>query len=71
MQFSLRHGLTKQASSDLLTLVGEHFPSNSIVTLYKLRKLSGAVEFSTIPLKRRLKGKFLIRLFLFLGLTSE
>ena len=38
MQFSLRHGLTKHASSNLLTLVGEHLPSNSMVSLYKLRK---------------------------------
>lgn len=38
MQYSLRHGLTKQAFIDLLGLVGRHIPTNSIVFLYKLRK---------------------------------
>ena len=38
MQYSLRHGLTKQATSDLLGLVAKHLPSESMVSLYKLRK---------------------------------
>ena len=38
MQYSLRHGLTKQASSDLLSLIAKHLPLESMVSLYKLRK---------------------------------
>lgn len=38
MQYTLRHGLTKQASSDLLSLVAEHLPSETMVSIYKLRK---------------------------------
>ena len=38
MQYSLRHGLTKQAFIDLLGLVGRHIPTNSMVSLYTLRK---------------------------------
>lgn len=38
MRYGLRHGLTKQALSDLLNLVGMHLPNDSMVSLYKLKK---------------------------------
>ena len=39
MKYALRHSLTKQALGDLLTLVDDHLPTCSIVSLYRLRKL--------------------------------
>lgn len=38
MSYSLRHSLTKQAVSDLVSLIDMHLPSSSMVSLYKLRK---------------------------------
>ena len=38
LQYSLRHGLTKQASSDLLNLVGKHLPTESMISLHMLKK---------------------------------
>ena len=37
-QYALRHRLTKLAFSDLLNLVGNHLRTNSMVSLYKLKK---------------------------------
>ena len=49
LQYSLRHGLTKQAFSDLLQLVGTHIPTGSMASLYKVKKffleLYGDVTF--------------------------
>ena len=39
MSYSLRHKLTKQALSDLLSLVDEHLPVSSMVSLHNLRKV--------------------------------
>ena len=39
LQYSLHHGLSKQAFSDLLTLVGMHLPTGSMASLYKVKKL--------------------------------
>ena len=38
MQYSLRHCLTKQATSDLLKLVGMLLPTKSMVSHYKFQK---------------------------------
>lgn len=38
MNYALRHGLTKQAMSDLLNLVSQHLPSSSMVSAHKLKK---------------------------------
>ena len=35
MKYALRHGLTKQALSDLLNLVGMHLPESSMISLYR------------------------------------
>ena len=38
LQYSLRHSLTKLAFSDLLQLVGQHLPTGSMASLYKVKK---------------------------------
>ena len=38
LQYSLRHGLTKRAFSELLQLVGVHLPTKSMASLYKVKK---------------------------------
>ncbi len=51
MKFSLRHSLTKQAVSDLLSLVGLHLPHTSMPSFYKFKKffldLYEDISFST------------------------
>lgn len=38
LKYSLQHTLTKQAFSDLLQLVGAHLPTQSMASLYKVKK---------------------------------
>ena len=39
MKYSLRHSLTKQALGDLLSLLDEHLPVSSMISVHRLRKL--------------------------------